>query len=99
VAVPEFLVERYETGLEVGRLRLDRTALDTAAATMRSEGHVIELLDLTLVPADGWTVARLRCGSAQTVALLHERASVPYERISEAIEVGAGATERGAEDD
>ena len=94
----EFVVERYETGLDLGIARLARRALETAAATMRGEGHVIEVLDLTLVPADGWTVARVRCGSARTVALLHERASVPYERISEAIEVGAGPTEKGADD-
>jgi hypothetical protein len=81
--MPEFLAERYQPGIEAESLRADAHRLAAAVAAMRREGASIEFLDLTFVPTDEGAFARFASSSEALVAIAHERAAVPVERIVE----------------
>lgn len=82
-----YIVERYEPGLSKERLRDDTRRLSEAVAALQREGGDIELLGVTLTPGDESVFEKFRSDGAELIGLAHERASVSYERIVEAVAI------------
>lgn len=81
----EYLVERYEAGISADTLRGEARRLTQAVSTMRDEGASIDFLGLTFLPSDEGVLARFTSESKELVVGAHERASVRFERIVEAV--------------
>ena len=81
----QYLAERYEPGATGDQIRADAARLVTAARKLRSEGHLIEFLGSTFVPGDEATLSRFTSSSAELVETAHRLASVPVERVVEAL--------------
>ena len=81
----EYLAERYDPGATGDQIRADAARLDAAARKLRTEGHVIEFLGSTFVPGDEATLSRFASSSAELVETAHRLASVPVERVVEAV--------------
>jgi hypothetical protein len=92
--MPEYLVERYEPGIAAESLRADARRLAAAVSAMRREGTSIEFLGLTFMPTDEGVFARFTSDSEGLVAVAHERASVPFERIVEAVPLAMEGEEK-----
>ena len=80
----EYLAERYEPGATRERVEADAAKLAAAADRLRADGHLIEFLGSTFMPTDEGVFSRFASVSEELVALAHERAAVPFERIVEA---------------
>jgi hypothetical protein len=93
--MPEYLVERYEPGIAAESLRADARRLAAAVSAMRAEGEPIEFLGVTFLPGDEGVFSRFTSDSEGLVAVAHERASIPFERIVEAVplEIERGVAE------
>jgi hypothetical protein len=81
----EYLAERYETGVTGEQIAADATRLAAATRKLRAEGHPIEFLGSTFVPGDDATLSRFASSSADLVETAHRLASVPVERVVEAL--------------
>jgi hypothetical protein len=81
----EYLAERYDPGATGEQIGADAVRLATAARSLRSEGHAIEFLGSTFVPGDEATLSRFASSSAELVETAHRLASVPVERVVEAV--------------
>jgi hypothetical protein len=85
--VPEYLVERYESGVTRDRIESDAVGLGAAASQLRAEGHEIEFLGSTFFPGDEACLSRFTSSSADLVEVAHQRASVPFERVVEGLSI------------
>jgi hypothetical protein len=94
--MPEYLAERYEPGIAADTLRSDARRLADTVSAMRDEGAAIEFLGVTFLPTDEGAFTRFSSVSEQLVALAHERASIPFERITEALQLEPAPASRGA---
>lgn len=81
----EYLAERYEPGADDEVIRADAAKLAAAARKLRADGHEIEFLGSTFVPGDEATLSRFASSSAELVEIVHHMASVPVERVVEAM--------------
>jgi hypothetical protein len=94
----EFLAERYEPGVTGDQVGADAARLAAATGKLRSQGHLIEFLGSTFVPGDEATLSRFASSSAELVETAHRLASVPVERVVEALslprEAAGETTER-----
>jgi len=89
----EYLAERYDPGATDDQIGADAARLDAAAQRLRAEGHLIEFLGSTFVPGDEATLSRFMSNSAELVERAHRLASVPVERIVEALSLPRGAAD------
>jgi|SRR5947208_11044697 len=83
----EYLAERYEPGVTREQVEADASRLAAAAAKLQAKGHVIEFLGSTFVQGDEACFSRFVSSSAELVAAAHRLASVPMERVVEALSV------------
>jgi hypothetical protein len=83
--VIEYLAERYEPGATREQIECDAARLAVAAARLQAEGHPIEFLGSTFVPGDEACLSRFAGSSAELVEAAHRLASVPVERVVEAL--------------
>ena len=81
----DFIAERYEPGTTGDQVEADARRLAIAAETLRAQGHLIEFLGCTFVPGDEATLSRFTSSSAELVETAHRLASVPVERVVEAL--------------
>ena len=93
----EYLAERYEPGATGDQIRADAARLAAAARKLRAEGHLIEYLGSTFVPGDEATLSRFASSSAELVETAHRRASVPVERVVEALSLPLEAADKRSE--
>ena len=90
----EYLAERYDPGATGDRIGADAVRLAAAARELRAEGHLIEFLGSTFMPGDEATLSRFASNSADLVERAHELASVPVERVVEAVSLPHGAADK-----
>jgi hypothetical protein len=81
----EYLAERYEPGATREQVEADASRLAAAAGKLHADGHEIEFLGSTFVPGDDATFSRFASSSAELVERAHRLASVPVERVVEAV--------------
>ncbi|MFY9578973.1 MAG: hypothetical protein WAQ33_06575 [Gaiellaceae bacterium] len=81
----EYLAERYEPGATREQVEADASRLAVAAGELQAEGHLIEFLSSTFVPGDEACLSRFASTSAELVEAAHRLASVPVERVVEAL--------------
>lgn len=81
----EYLAERYDPGATGEQIEADAARLAAAVRKLRSDGHRIEFLGSTFVPSDEATLSRFASSSAELVETAHRLASVPVERVVEAM--------------
>jgi len=81
----EYLAERYEPGATREQVEADASRLAVAAGELQAEGHLIEFLGSTFVPGDDACLSRFASSSAELVEAAHRLASVPVERVVEAL--------------
>jgi len=81
----EYLAERYEPGATREQIEADASRLAVAAGELQAEGHLIEFLGSTFVPGDEACLSRFASSSAELVEAAHRLASVPVERVVEAL--------------
>jgi hypothetical protein len=93
----EYLAERYEPGTTGKQVGADAARLATAVRQLRAEGHLIEFLGSTFVPGDEATLSRFASSSAELVQTAHRLASVPVERVVEALSLPREAADQRRE--
>jgi hypothetical protein len=81
----EFLAERYEPGATREQVEADASRLAAAAEKLHTKGHLIEFLGSTFMPGDEACFSRFASSSAELVEAAHRLASVPVERVVEAL--------------
>ena len=81
----EFLAERYEPGATRQQVEADASRLAAAARELQAEGHLIEFLGTTFVQGDDACLSQFASSSAELVEAAHRLASVPVERVVEAL--------------
>jgi hypothetical protein len=81
----EFLAERYEPGATREQVEADASRLAAAAEKLHAKGHLIEFLGSTFMPGDEACFSRFASSSAELVEAAHRLASVPVERVVEAL--------------
>jgi hypothetical protein len=93
----EYLAERYEPGATRDQIGADAARLAAAVRKLRAEGHEIEFLGSTFVPGDEAALSRFASTSAELVESAHRLASVPLERVVEALSLPREAPDQGRE--
>ena len=91
----EYLAERYDPGVTGDQMRADAARLAAAARKLQAEGHQIEFLGSMFVPGDEATLSRFASCSAELVKTAHRLASVPVERVVEALSLPRQPGEEG----
>ena len=91
----EYLAERYEPGATREQIEADASRLAAAAGTLQGEGHLIEFLGSTFMQGDDACLSRFASSSAELVEAAHRLASVPLERVVEAVSVRWQADNEG----
>src|SRR5881396_1937485 len=81
----EYLAERYQPGATGDQVEADSARLAAATEKLRADGNLIEFLGSTFVPGDDATLSRFASSSAELVETAHRLASVPVERVVEAL--------------
>ena len=81
----EYLAERYEPGATREQVEADASRLADAAGKLQAEGHAIEFLGSTFMQEDEACLSRFASSSAELVEAAHRLASVPVERVVEAL--------------
>jgi hypothetical protein len=91
----EYLAERYEPGATRKQVEADAFRLAAAARKLQAEGHPIEFLGSTFVPGDEACLSRFASSSPELVEAAHRLASVPVERVVEALSLRWQADNEG----
>ena len=81
----EYIAERYEPGATREQVEADASRLAAAAGKLQAEGHPIEFLGSTFMPGDEACLSQFASSSAELVEVAHRLASVPVERVVEAV--------------
>ena len=92
----EFLAERYDPGTTREQVEADASRLAAAARKLQAEGHLIEFLGSTFVQGDDACLSRFTSSSAELVEAAHRLASVPVERVVEALSLRWQADNEGS---
>jgi len=91
----EYLAERYEPGATREQVEADAARLAAAAGKLQAEGHLIEFLGSTFMPGDEACLSQFASSSAELVEAAHRLASVPVERVVEALSLRWQADNEG----
>ncbi len=76
-----FLVERYDPGLTIARLKADEPEVRRAARTLTRAGHPVRYLGSTLIPAEETAFYLFEAEDTQWVEEATRRARVPFDRV------------------
>jgi Protein of unknown function (DUF4242) len=82
-----FLAERYVSSANPELAHLDAARASAASKEPTESGETIRYLGSTLIPSDETCLVLFEAPTAEEVRRLLERASLPYDRIFEAIRV------------
>ena len=83
-ARPTFLVEQYQPGFEIGRLRRTAAEVRESADELEREGKQVRFLRSTIIPADEALLCLLEAASEELVRETYDRAGISFDRISAA---------------
>jgi hypothetical protein len=84
-----FLAERYVSSANAELAHLDAARASAASREPTESGESIRYLGSTLIPSDETCFVLFEAPSAEEVRRLLDRASLPYDRIVEAVRIGA----------
>jgi hypothetical protein len=87
-----FLAERYVPAGNRDIVVADAARAHEASRELAEEGTIVRHLGSTLVPSDEVCLALFEASSAEAVQRLIERAALPYQRVVEAVQIGAPLT-------
>ena len=87
--VRSYLVESYWPGLTEAAFTDGAGRAVAAAQQLRATGHAVEFLGCVLIPDDEVAFWRFASDSRAGVEEVSARAGLPYNRISESVEVSA----------
>jgi hypothetical protein len=90
-----FLVERYWPGVDEPLLRAVLPELERIAATMRAEGQPVDHMSSIFMPTDQVVFTLISAPSERVVRELNDRAGLPMDRITAAIQVAPERLEVG----
>ena len=82
-----FLAERYVSTANPELARLDAARASAASRAPTESGETVRYLGSTLIPSDETCFALFEAASAEEVRRLLERASLPYDRIVQAVRI------------
>jgi hypothetical protein len=92
-----FLAERYVSAANPELARLDAARASAASKEQTDSETTIRYLGSTLIPSDETCFALFQAPSAEDVRRLLEQASLPYDRIVEAVRIGTEERDDGEE--
>ena len=95
--LPLFLAERYVSSANPELAYLDAARASAASKEQAEGGTTVRYLGSTLIPSDETCFALFEAPSAEDVRRLLERAWLPYDRIVEAVRIGAEETDKEEE--
>jgi hypothetical protein len=96
--VSHFLAERYVSTANLELARLDAARASAASKEQAETGATVRYLGSTLIPSDETCFALFEAPSAEDVRRLLKRASLPYDRIVEAVRIGTEEKDEGEEE-
>ncbi len=82
-----YMVERNLKGIAMEDLGAAQRAAITTAESMRGDGAEIRYMHSAFVPGDGRCMCFFDGESAEQVKDLNDRAGLPYDRVSEALDL------------
>jgi hypothetical protein len=95
---PLFLAERYVSVANPELARLDAARASAACKAPTESGETVRYLGATLIPSDETCFVLFEAPSAEEVRRLLERASLPYDRIVEAVRIDTEDRDEGEEE-
>ncbi len=84
-----YMVERDLKGIAMDDLAAAQKAAIATAETMRREGAKVRYMHSSFVPNDGRCMCFFEGESAEQVQSLNDRAALPYQRVTEALDLRA----------
>src|SRR5262245_38114224 len=93
-----FLAERYVSAANSELAHLDAARASAASEEPAEDGAIVRYLGSTLIPSDETCFALFEASSAEEVRRLLVRASLPYDRIVEAVRIETEDREEGEEE-
>ena len=82
-----FMVERDLKGISMNDLAAAQKSAIATAEAMRGEGSDVRYMHSSFVPGDGRCMCFFEGKSADQVRALNDRAGLPYNHISEALDL------------
>src|SRR2546425_11839814 len=86
--VPRFMVESYPVGLTADELTAACNRAARVAEEFRLDGIDVRLIESTLVPTEDSLFCIFEAPSREVVEELAARATIPIDRLIEAVDVG-----------
>lgn len=82
-----YMVERQLGGIAMEDLAAaQKRAIETASA-FTTEGRPVRYIRSTFLPGEGRCMCLFEAGSAEDVEAVNDRASIPYSRVVEALDL------------
>ena len=85
--MPVYLVERYAAGIDANELG---ERLGAATAALRAEGADVAWLLSIVLPSEDGCLCLFEASSPAEVVRANRRASAPYDRLVETVELAGG---------
>lgn len=82
-----YMVERALKGIAPEQLAAAQQAAIRTAADMTAQGTPIQYIRSTFVPESGQCLCLFRAAEAEQVKQLNDKASIPYTRVVEALDL------------
>lgn len=86
--MPRFMVESYPVGLTADELTAASDRAARVAEEFRLDGIDVRLIESTLVPTEDSLFCIFEAPSREVVEELAARATIPIDRLIEAVDVG-----------
>jgi hypothetical protein len=84
-----YMVERSLKGISMTDLGGAQKAAIAQARKMSEDGIPVSYLRSTFVPEDGRCMCLFEAGDAATVRKVNDEAGIPYDRVTEALDLHA----------
>jgi hypothetical protein len=85
--MPKYIVERHLPGITTEQLAAAAGRAKSTTAVMTEEGVPVRYLRSTFVPAEEKCFCLFEGESAEAVEDANERAEIPFERVTEALQI------------
>ena len=82
-----YMVERSLKGIAISDLAAAQKAAITKAGEVSAGGSQVRYIRSTFAPSDGRCLCLFEAGDAGTVRRLNDEAQLPYDRITEALDL------------
>jgi hypothetical protein len=84
-----FIAERYVPSADLELVQVDAARASAASDQATEDGAAVRYLGSTLIPGDETCFVLFEAPSADDVRRLLERARITYDRLVEAVQIGA----------